>query len=63
MWVFSKLSTDKVQAITDLEKKLDIALIAFSNDDTTYAELDDDAMKEVKALEDELGVSLVALKM
>ncbi|MBP2029624.1 putative xylose isomerase-like sugar epimerase [Methanohalophilus levihalophilus] len=63
MWIFSKLSTDNVKAVTDLEKKLGIALVAFSNDDTTFADLDDAAMKEVKALEDELGVSLIALKM
>ena len=63
MWIFSKLNTDKVDAITDLEKKLGIALVAFSNDDTTFADLDDAGMKEVKDLEAELGVSLIALKM
>lgn len=63
MWIFSKLNSNNVKAVEDLEKKLGITLVAFSNDDTTFAELDDAGMKEVKALEDELGVSLIALKM
>ncbi len=63
MWIFSKLNTDNVNAINDLEKKLGIALVAFSNDATTFADLDDAGTKEIKDLEAELGVSLIALKM
>jgi predicted xylose isomerase-like sugar epimerase len=61
MWVFSELNNNNIKSVTDMEKKLGINLVAFSNDDTKFAELDDTSIKEIKALEGKLGVSLVAL--
>lgn len=62
MWSFSKIDTENLKAITDLESKLGITLIAFSDDEIEYADLSEDAAKEVKDLEKKLGLSLVALK-
>ncbi|WP_305064700.1 hypothetical protein [Methanococcoides sp.] len=62
MWSFSKIESENLKAITDLESKLDITLIAFSDDGVQYADLNEDAAKEVKDLEKKLGLSLVALK-
>ncbi|SES81365.1 hypothetical protein SAMN04488587_1157 [Methanococcoides vulcani] len=62
MWSFSKIETGNLKAITDLESKLGITLIAFSDDGIKYADLKEDAAKEVKDLEKKLGLSLLAVK-
>ena len=62
MWSFSKIDTENLKAITDLESKFGIALIAFSEEEIEYADLNEDAAKEVKDLEKKLGLSLLALK-
>ena len=61
MWIFSKLDSGNMKAVSDLENKLGVTLIAFSHDDIKYADLDEEAKKEVQSLEKELGISLVAL--
>ena len=62
MWNFSKIYTENLKAITDLESKFGITLIAFSDDKIEYTDLNEDAAKEVKGLEKKLGHSLLALK-
>jgi len=49
--------------ISAAEEKLGITLIAFSDANTKYAELDANTVKEIKELEAKLGLSLVALKV
>jgi hypothetical protein len=62
MWSFSKIESGNLKAITDLESKLGITLIAFSDEEIEYVDLNEDAAKEVKDLEKKLGLSLLALK-
>ena len=62
MWTFSKLSKENMDAVSAAEGKLGVTLIAFSDENIKYAELNDDAVKEVKELEKKLGLSLVALE-
>ncbi|WP_048205103.1 hypothetical protein [Methanococcoides methylutens] len=62
MWSFSKIDAENLKAIADLESKLGITLIAFSDDGIEYADLNEDDTKEVKDLEKKLGLSLVAVK-
>lgn len=62
MWIFSKLDSGKMKAINELESKLGVTLIAFSDSDIKFATLDEDAKKEIQSLESELGLSLVALE-
>ncbi|MCD4737346.1 MAG: hypothetical protein K8R53_14980 [Bacteroidales bacterium] len=61
MFTFSKLSKENMDAINAAEGKLGVTLIAFSEEGTKYAELSEDAVKELKDLEKKLGLSLVAL--
>ncbi|MEA1985677.1 MAG: hypothetical protein U9N13_08525 [Euryarchaeota archaeon] len=63
MLVFSKLDADKLKSINDMESKLGVNLIAFSDINTKYADLGEAEAKDLKDLEKELGLSLVALKM
>ncbi|NPE28397.1 hypothetical protein HNV12_10585 [Methanococcoides sp. SA1] len=63
MWTFSKLNKENMDEISAAEEKLGITLIAFSDANTKYAELDANTVKEVKELEAKLGLSLVALKV
>ncbi|MCD4822421.1 MAG: hypothetical protein K8R11_10235 [Methanococcoides sp.] len=62
MWSYSKIDTENLKAITDLESKLGITLIAFSDEVIKYVDLNEDAAKEVENLEKKLGLSLLALK-
>jgi len=63
MLVFSKLEEEKLKSIKDLESKLGVNLIAFSDINTKYADLGEAEAKDLKDLEKELGLSLLALKM
>lgn len=60
VWSFSKLDNDSIKSINDLEKKLGVNLLAFS-DNIKVADLNEDDLKKVKDLEDKLGMSLVAV--
>lgn len=59
----SHLSEEQIRAITDLEKKFDATILAFSSKDIQYADLTEEQIKELKDLEEKLGLSLVTLKM
>ncbi|WP_292487624.1 hypothetical protein [Methanohalobium sp.] len=60
VWSFSKLDDESIKAINDLENKLGVTLLAFS-DNIKVADLNKDDLKKVKDLEDKLGMSLVAV--
>ncbi|ADI74149.1 conserved hypothetical protein [Methanohalobium evestigatum Z-7303] len=61
VWSFSKLDEDSIKAINELEKKMGIILLAFSDRDIKAADLDEDQLKSIKDLEDKLDMSLVAV--
>ena len=61
VWSFSKITEEQIKAIDELEKKMDIVLLAFS-DQVESAKLGDSDLKQIKDLEKELNLSLVAVK-
>jgi len=62
LWSYSKLDDAKVKKIAELEKKLNVTLLAFSGQDIKNAELSADDLKQIEELEGKLGLSLVAVK-
>jgi hypothetical protein len=46
-----------------MEKKFNATILAFSSKDIKYADLTEEQLKELKELEEKLGLSLVTLKM
>lgn len=63
LWSYSKIDDAKVKAIEKLEKKLNVTLLAFSGQDIKNAELTSQDLAEIKKIEDDLGLSLVAVKL
>ncbi|WMW24016.1 hypothetical protein RE474_07855 [Methanolobus sediminis] len=63
LWSYSKIDEAKVKTIEELEKKLGVTLLAFSEQDIKNAELTSDDLEQIKTIEGELGLSLVAVKM
>jgi hypothetical protein len=62
-WGFSALNSEQVKAIKELEDKMGITLLAFSDANLKYADLSAEDLKEVHRLEKELNLSLVAVKV
>ncbi|WP_367343753.1 hypothetical protein [Methanomethylovorans sp.] len=62
LWGYSKLDDAKVKKIAELEKKLNVTLLAFSRQDIKNAELSADDLKQIEELEGKLGLSLGAVK-
>ena len=58
----SKLDESKVTEIKALEKKLGETLLSFSCHDIQAAKILDDVLGKIKALENKLDVSLVAVE-
>jgi hypothetical protein len=58
----TKLDSNNLQAITDLEKELGLPLLAFSCHDMQPAEVKPEQLSKIQALEGKLGVSLVAVR-
>ena len=57
----SSLSESQLKAVRDLEKKLNICLVAFSEIDTpVFSDLEPSQVEEVKKLEQDLGIRLLA---
>lgn len=63
MWAFSTLNTEQISKIKELEEKLGITLIAFSNSDIKYADLSEEKVNMIKEAEKELKISLVAVNV
>lgn len=63
LWSYSKVDEAKVKKIEELEKKLNVTLLAFSGQDIKNAKLTSDDLKQIEEAEAELGLSLVAVKM
>ncbi|WP_319508735.1 hypothetical protein [uncultured Methanolobus sp.] len=63
LWSYSKIDESNVKTIEELEKKLNVTLLAFSGQDIKNAELTSENIEEINKLESELGLSLVAVKV
>jgi hypothetical protein len=60
--IATKLDESDVQAIESLEQDLGTTVLAFACHQLDAADLDPDQLARVKALEDRLGVALVAVR-
>lgn len=60
-WAFSSLTAKQMKAIKELEDKMGVTLLAFSNINIKYANLSEEEMKVLLEAEKDLGVSLVAV--
>lgn len=58
----SKLEADKLEAIQNLEKDLGKTFLAFTPYDLKPADLSAEELARIKALENELSISLVAVE-
>lgn len=58
----ARLQEEKVAEIEALERKLGVALLAYSCHQAEPAELSDAQVGEIRELEEELAIPLVALK-
>ncbi|AFV24688.1 hypothetical protein Mpsy_2484 [Methanolobus psychrophilus R15] len=63
IWGFSALNSEQVKAIKELEDKMGITLLAFSDSNLKYADLSAEDLEEVHQLEKKLNLSLVAVKV
>ncbi len=61
VWGLSKLEDKEIEKIQQLEKKLEIELLAFSDYDLKIADLNKQEINKIKKLEKELNVSLLAI--
>ncbi len=62
LYALSKLDSDNLKVIQDLEKEIGSALIAVSGVNVQSAALADDKVRRLQSLEEKLGVVLVAVK-
>ncbi|MBM4289107.1 MAG: hypothetical protein FJ135_13380 [Deltaproteobacteria bacterium] len=58
----TRLSSEDLQAITALEKELSTPILAFSCHDLKPADVNAEQLAKIQALENRLGMSLVAVK-
>jgi hypothetical protein len=57
----AKLKKDQIAKIQQLEKELDVVLVAFQKP-TSFADLSPEQLKKVQNLEKDLGLTLLAMK-
>lgn len=62
LYPIATLETDTLSAIQDLEQELGSPVVALAEVDVTSAELGAEKLKKLRALEDELGLVLVAVR-
>jgi hypothetical protein len=58
----TKLGSEDLKAISDLEKDLATSLLAFACHQIRTAEVSSEQLAKIQALENRLGISLVAVK-
>lgn len=58
----SKLAPDQVDEIKKLEKEIGKTLLSFSSYDVAFDELTESQLTKLKALEQKMGISLIAVK-
>ena len=62
LYPLASLEAEKLNAIQDLEKSIGGPIVALAEIDAQSAELQQDKLQKLKALEEELGVVLVAVR-
>ena len=63
LWGFSVLKDEQMKAIAELEEKLNITLLAFSGINIRNAELTNSDLEQIRKLEADLDLSLVAVNV
>ena len=61
LYSYAHLTADQLNAIQSLEKDVGQPLIAMSGQDVDAAKVDQSNLDRIKALEEELGIVLVAV--
>lgn len=61
LYSYAQLTADQLNAIQSLEKDVGQPLIAMAGQDLDAAPVDQSKLDRIKALEDELGIVLVAV--
>ena len=57
----SDLNTENLQKVQNVEKATGLRLLALNASDATPAKIQDDAVDDIQALENEIGLTLVAV--
>ncbi|WP_406657111.1 hypothetical protein V7O62_00775 [Methanolobus sp. ZRKC2] len=63
LWGFSILKDEQIKAISELEDKMNITLLAFSGLSIRNAEITKEDLEQIQKLEKDLGLSLVAVNV
>ncbi|SFM89777.1 hypothetical protein [Methanolobus profundi] len=63
LWGFSVLKDEQMKAIAELEEKMNITLLAFSGINISNAEITNGDLEQIRKLEADLGLSLVAVNV
>ncbi len=58
---YSKIGKQQLETIDQLEKELETMILAFSCNDVLAAQLSKEQLSRLQAIEQEIGVSLIAL--
>ena len=61
LYAFSDLNTEHLQKVQNVEKATGLRLLALNASDATPAKIQDDAVDDIQALENEIGLTLVAV--
>ena len=62
LYAISDLDTDHLQKVQNVEKATGLRLLALNALDVAPAKIQDDVLDDIQALENELGLTLVAVK-
>ena len=62
LYAISDLDTDHLQKVQNVEKATGVRLLALNALDVAPAKIQDDVLEDIQALENELGLTLVAVK-
>ncbi len=57
----AKINKEQIKKIQELEKQLDVVLVAFEKP-TTFADISSEQLKMIQKLEKDLGLTLLAMK-
>ena len=62
LYAISNLDTEHLQKVQNVEKTTGVKLLALNALDVTPAKIQDDALDDIQALENEIGLTLVAVR-
>tara|TARA_B100002052_G_scaffold76749_1_gene69705 strand:- start:2051 stop:2242 length:192 start_codon:yes stop_codon:yes gene_type:complete len=61
LYAFSDLDIERLRKVQNLEKATGLKLLALNTVDVEPATIQDDALKDIQALERDLGITVVAV--